>query len=180
MLELFERGGEAAWLRSFHFTLEVRPRFCETDALGHVSNTVYTTYFELGRLRMLAAIGEADDAPKRTFAFNHLAVEIAFRMLRPCFYEEELLVHTRVASLGTSSMTMEHALTAAETEELRAIARIVVVGSDGERAVPWTPGQRTKLEAFEGRALGADGPASSRGSAKRHPQVVPPSNLAAG
>ena len=161
MLELYRPGGEAAWLRSFHFALEVRPRFCETDALGHVSNTVYTTYFELGRLRMLAAVGEADDSPARTFPFNHLAVEIAFRMLRPCFYEEELLVHTRVAALGTSSMTMEHALTAAESEEVRAIARIVVVASDGERGIPWTPGQRAKLEAFEGRVLAATAAAAA-------------------
>ena len=153
MLELYERGGDAAWLRSFLFALEVRPRFCETDALGHVSNTAYTTYWELARLRMFGAIGEADDSPKRTFPFNHMAVEIAFRMLRPCFYDEELLVHARVASLGRSSLVMEHALTAAETAEIRAIARIVVVAADGEKAIPWTAGQRTKLEAFEGRTL---------------------------
>jgi len=153
VLELYEPGGEAAWLRSFRFALEVRPRFCETDALGHVSNTVYTTYWELGRLRMFAAIGEADDSPQRTFAFQHMAVEITTRMLRPCFYDEELLVHTRVHSLGRSSMVMEHALSGAETEEIRALARIVVVASDGENAIPWTPGQRTKLEAFEGRIL---------------------------
>jgi len=153
VLELYEPGSEAAWLRSFGFAIEVRPRFCETDALGHLSNTVYTTYWELARLRMLGAIGEADDAPKRTFPFNHMAVEIAFRMLRPCFYDEELLVHARVASLGRSSMVMEYALTAAETEEIRAVARIVIVGGDGEHAIPWTPGQRAKLEAFEGRTL---------------------------
>ena len=48
---------------------------------------------------------------------------------------------------------MEHALSSAETEEIRAVARIVIVASDGENAIPWTPGQRTKLEAFEGRPL---------------------------
>ena len=153
MLELYEPGSEAEWLRSFRFALEVRPRFCEIDGLGHVSNTVYTTYWELGRLRYLAAVGEADDAPKRMFPFNHMAVEIAFRMLKPCYYEEELLVHARVASLGKSSLTMEHALSVAGTEELRATARIVVVASDGERGIPWTHGQRAKLEAFEGRTL---------------------------
>jgi acyl-CoA thioester hydrolase len=153
VLELFEPGSEAAWLRSFRFALEVRPRFCETDGLGHVSNTVYTTYWELARLRMLGAIGEADDAPQRAFPFNHLAVEIAFRMMRPCYYDEELLVHARIGSLGRSSMVMEHALSVPGSEELRAIARIVVVASDGEHSIPWTPGQRAKLEAFEGRSL---------------------------
>jgi acyl-CoA thioester hydrolase len=154
VLQPYEPGAEAAWLASFRFALEVRPRFCETDALGHVSNTVYPTYWELGRLRYLEALGEADDAPRRTLAFNHMAVEITTRMLRPCFFDEELLVHTRVAVLGRSSMTFEHALTAVETEEIRAIGLIVVVSTNGDGAVPWTSGQRAKLEAFEGRVLG--------------------------
>ena len=153
MLELFEPGSEAAWLRSFSFALEVRPRFCETDALGHVSNTVYSEYWELARLRYFEAIGDADDAPKRILAFNHMTVEITTRMMKPCFYDEELLLHARVASLGRSSATMEHALTSPETDDIRAIARIVVVRSDDDRALPWTPGQRAKLEAFEGRTL---------------------------
>ena len=45
MLALYEPGSEAGWLRSFRFALELRPRFAETDALGHVSNTVYSTYW---------------------------------------------------------------------------------------------------------------------------------------
>jgi acyl-CoA thioester hydrolase len=149
----YEPGGEAAWLRSFRFALEVRPRFSETDGLGHVSNVVYPTYWELGRLRMFAAIGEADDAPQRTFPFQHMAVEITTRMLRPCFYDEELLVHARVASLGRTSMIVEHALTDVESAELRALGRVALVSSDGEHTIPWTPGQRAKLEAFEGRVL---------------------------
>ncbi len=153
MLELYEAGSEAAWLRSFRFALELRPRFAETDALGHVSNTVYSTYWELARLRYLEAIGEADDAKRQILAFNHMTAEIATRMLRPCYYDELLLVHARTVALGRSSMTMEYALSAVETEEIRALGRIVVVATDGEASVPWTPGQRAKLEAFEGRTL---------------------------
>ena len=151
MLELYAPGSEAEWLRSFRFSVAVRPRFCETDALGHVSNTVYPTYWELARLRYLETVGEADDAPKRILAFNHMAVEIAFRMLKPCFYDEELLVHARVAGLGRSSATTEYALTPARRSgDVRAIARIVIVSSaDDRHATPWTPGQRAKLEAFE-------------------------------
>lgn len=151
MLDLYAFGSEAAWLRSFRFALEIRPRFCETDALGHVSNTVFTTYWELARLRYLEAIGEADDAPKRILACSHMTVEIATRMLRPRFYDEQLLVHARVAWLGRRALTMEHALSAVETEEVRAVARIVVDASDGEAGIPWTPGQRAGLEEFEGR-----------------------------
>ena len=150
MLELYPAGGEAEWLRSFRFSLEIRPRFCETDALGHVSNTVYTEYWEAARLRYFESIGEADDAPKRILAFNHMAVEITTRMMRPCFYDEELLVHARIAALGRSSATFEHALTTAGGGDVRAIARIAVVSSaDDAGPTPWTPGQRAKLGDFE-------------------------------
>ncbi|GEM_PF-689396 len=154
MLELYVPGSEADWLRSFRFALELRPRFCETDALGHVSNTVYTEYWEAARLRYFETLGEADDAPKRILAFNHMAVEITTRMMRPCFYDEELRVHARIAALGRTSATFEHALTPAATNEIRAIARIAVVCSaDDEHPTPWTAGQRAKLEKFEGRPL---------------------------
>ncbi|HZO95570.1 MAG TPA: acyl-CoA thioesterase [Candidatus Baltobacteraceae bacterium] len=153
MLSLYEAGGEAGWLRSFRFALELRPRFCETDALGHVSNTVYTSYWEAARLRYFEALGEAADSPRRVLAFSHMAVEIATRMLRPCFYDEELLLHARVVAMGRSSLTFEHALSAVEDGEIRAIGRIAVVASDGERAIPWTAGQRAKIEAFEGRSF---------------------------
>jgi acyl-CoA thioester hydrolase len=154
VLELYTAQSEAEWLRSFRFALPIRPRFCETDALGHVSNTVYTEYWEAARLRYFETIGEAADAPKRILAFNHMAVEITTRMMRPCFYDEELLVHTRIAALGRSSATFEHALVPAASAQVRAIARIAVVCSaDDDHATPWTPGQRAKLEAFEGRSL---------------------------
>jgi acyl-CoA thioester hydrolase len=153
LLELYPKGGEADWLRSFRFAVDVRPRFCEIDGLGHVSNTVYTTYWELARLQYLAHVGEADDSPRYAFPFNHMAVEIALRMLRPCFYDEPMRVHARMVALGRSSAVMEHALAAGN--DIRAIARIAFVASDGERTIPWTPGQRAKLEAFEGRTLPA-------------------------
>ncbi len=153
MLELYPPGSEADWLRSFRFALELRPRFMETDALGHVSNTVYTTYWELARLRYFEALGEAPDSPRRILAFSHMAVEITTRMLRPCFYDEELLVHARVAALGTASLTMEHALSAVQNGEIRAVARIAIVAGGGEGKIAWTAGQRAKLEAFEGRSF---------------------------
>jgi acyl-CoA thioester hydrolase len=153
VLELYEPGSEAAWLRSFRFALELRPRFAETDALGHVSNVVYPTYWELARLRYFSAVGEAEDVPPRLFPFNHVAAEVTTRMLQPCYYDDLLLLHARAVALGRSSMTIENALSHAESGEIRAIARVTIVANDGERTIPWTSGQRARVEAFEGRVF---------------------------
>jgi hypothetical protein len=40
VLTLYADGGEAAWLASFRFSVDVRPRYCECDGQGHVSNVV--------------------------------------------------------------------------------------------------------------------------------------------
>lgn len=148
MLELFEPGNEAAWLRSFHFSVSVRPRYCETDALGHVSNVVYPAYLEFGRLQYFAAAGDPEVA---TFPFAHVTAELHLRYVAACFYDEPLEVRSKVAELGRSSATMDQAIVGAG-ESLRAFSRVAVVRSDGANSLPWTAAQRAALEGFAHRA----------------------------
>ncbi len=149
MLELYRPGDEAAWLRTFRFSVELRPRYCETDALGHVSNTVYTAYLELGRLQYFLAAGDPEPGP---FAFAHVTAELHLRYIAACFYDEGLRVWSKLTALGRSSATMDQAL-AGDDGSVRASSRVVVVRSDGNSGASWTPAQRTALETFEGRRL---------------------------
>jgi acyl-CoA thioester hydrolase len=151
LLELFEPGNEAAWLASFRFGVEVRPRYCEVDALGHVSNTVYPAYLEFGRLQYFIAARDPETGP---FAFAHVTAELHLRYVAACFYDEPLIVRSKLVALGRSSATMEQAVVGAGNW-LRALSRIAVVRTDGERTAPWTPTQRAALEAFEGREFPA-------------------------
>ncbi|MBC5811285.1 MAG: acyl-CoA thioesterase, partial [Candidatus Eremiobacteraeota bacterium] len=107
MLTLYERGREAAWLASFRFGVDVRPRYCELDGLDHVSNTIYPAYLELSRLQYLIAAGDPEPGP---FAFAHLTAELTLRYIAPCFYDEPLRVTSKLIALGRSSATMEQAI----------------------------------------------------------------------
>jgi acyl-CoA thioesterase FadM len=66
----------------------------------------------------------------------HNAAEITLRFLGPCFYDEPLAVHTRVAALGRSSAVLENAITGDGPGEIRMIARVVVVCMRDERSAP--------------------------------------------
>jgi acyl-CoA thioester hydrolase len=149
LLALYEPGNEAAWLASFRFEVEVLPRYCETDALGHVSNTVYPEYLEFGRLQYLIAAGDPERGP---FAFAHVTAELNLRYMAACFYNEPLWIASKLVALGRSSASMEQAMLGAD-RSIRAIARVAMVCSDGQTTAPWTAAQRAALEAFEGRAL---------------------------
>lgn len=149
MLALYEPGNEAAWLASFRFEVEVRPRYCEVDALGHVSNTVYPEYLEFGRLQYFIAAGDPESGP---FAFAHVTAELNLRYVAACFYNEPLWVASKLVALGRSSATMEQAMLGAD-RSIRAASRVAIVRSDGQTTSAWSSAQRAALAAFEGPGL---------------------------
>jgi acyl-CoA thioester hydrolase len=143
-LELYAPGSEAEWLRSFSWSQLLRPRFFETDALGHVSNVFYTAYIEIARLDYFNALSDPDRTPPN-FGFMHNAAEITLRFLRPCYYDEPLDVHSRVATLGRSSAILEHAITSHTGSDIRTIARVAIVCMKDDRSGPWSDAQRAIL-----------------------------------
>ncbi len=149
-LTLYETGGEAEWLRSFRFHVEIRPRYCECDGQGHVSNVIYPEYLELSRLQYFKAAN--DPEPGALFAFQHVTAELHLRYLAACYYDEPLRAYSKLASLGRSSAAMEQVIVGAD-ETPRIVARIAIVRSDGNATMPWTDAQRRALEVAEGRAL---------------------------
>ena len=152
MLSLYEAGNEAAWLASFHFSVEVRPRYCECDGQGHLSNVVYPAYLELSRLQYFKAA--RDPEPPASFAFQHVTAELHLRYLAACYYDEPLQVASRLYALGRSSATMDQAVIGPD-RTIRAIARIIVVRANvtGNGSTPWSDAQRRALADFSGEAL---------------------------
>lgn len=144
-LDLYPKGGEADWLRSFSWHQPFRPRFYETDALGHVSNVFYTAYVESARLDFLASLGDPERLSAHHLAFNHNAAEITIRYVKPCFYDEPLTLHSKVATLGRSSAVLEHAITGSGVNDIRTIAQAVIVRMVDETPAAWSDAQRAAL-----------------------------------
>jgi acyl-CoA thioester hydrolase len=146
VLQPYETGSEVDWLRSFSWSTVFRPRFFETDALGHVSNVFYTAYVEFARLDFLASLDDPDRESPNHLPFAHNAAEIAMRFVRPCFYDEPLRIHAKIAKIGRSSAMMEHAITSEDGADIRTIARVAIVCVKHERSAPWSDAQRAVLE----------------------------------
>ena len=108
---------------------------------------VYPAYLEFGRLQYFIAARDPETGP---FAFAHVTAELQLRYVAACFYDEPLIVRSKLVGLGRSSATMEQAMLGAGNS-IRALSRVAIVRSNGERTEPWSPAQRTALETFESR-----------------------------
>ena len=103
----------------------IQVRFRDLDAMAHVNNAVYFTYFEIGRETYMEAMGYAkegtDDIHDR---FPFILAEISCRYLRPVQPGETVTIHIRVNRLGNSSWGFQYLLTSdAHNEAVAAGAR---------------------------------------------------------
>jgi acyl-CoA thioester hydrolase len=142
----------------FRYRHPIEIRYNDTDALGHVNNAVYFSYFEMARSGYYLAVtghpfGTGPDAGRRTFVIAE--AHIAYRA--PAFYGEALSCATRVGWVSRSAFNFEYRLEvgASELGEARVVAdgSTVQVFYDLQRMRPMrTPADLiAELEAYEGR-----------------------------
>jgi len=91
-------------------TIQIRWR--DLDALGHVNNAVYLTYFELARLGYIRAL-LGDDAPRdpRTLLpidFQFILAEVTCHYRSPATLADRLAAAIWVAQVGRKSFVFEY------------------------------------------------------------------------
>ncbi|MCI0421576.1 MAG: acyl-CoA thioesterase [Acidobacteria bacterium] len=98
----------------FKFSTNIEVRFRDLDALGHVNNAVYLTYFEIARLhywKQLFGI-EAFDR----YSFVVVRAECNYRS--PAHSGEMLKVLAKVSELKNSSFIFEYQIVEVQTGRL--------------------------------------------------------------
>ena len=137
----------------FRFRTTVDIRFRDVDALGHVNNAVYFTYFEIARSAYFAAVqgrrlGVED--------FGIVVAEASCRYRSPAFYGERLIVEVATTSLRSRSFELRYRITAEDDGRLVAEGRTVLVAYDhrARRTTTLSPAFRRQIEHFEGRTIG--------------------------
>jgi acyl-CoA thioester hydrolase len=88
------------------FTEIIKPRFLETDALGHINNNTYGVWFEAARDEIFRIF-----MPKANIKeWNLIMAHTSFDFLKEVFWGKEVIVKTGVTKLGNSSIELCHAV----------------------------------------------------------------------
>ena len=93
----------------FRYRHPIEVRFGDTDALGHVNNAVYLSYFEMGRsgyYRLLTGIpfGTEPDADRYTTVVSEASVHYRSQ----AFYGEPLAVECRIGWVSRSAFGIDY------------------------------------------------------------------------
>jgi acyl-CoA thioester hydrolase len=138
------------WLAKFRFAIPIKPRYFETDLLGHVNNVSYFIYFEQGRVEYLEHLGLAE----RLFNEEQVSVvaDLECQYLAQIYLKDPLRLHVRIAKIGRSSYDIEYALTHADTGQLKAAGRGAMVYIDKQtgRSLPLPDDIRQQISDYEG------------------------------
>jgi len=135
-------------MNGFKVVTPLTPRFRDTDAMGHLNNAVYVTYFEMARTAYWLALTGDRDYQKVPFILAHTTID--FRS--PAFVFETLLVGIRVVRLGNRSFEFAYRVAEEQTDRLVCDGRSVQVIFDyakGE-SFPMPGDLKAKVRAFEG------------------------------
>jgi acyl-CoA thioester hydrolase len=102
--------------------IPIQIRWRDLDALGHVNNAVYLTYFELARLAYIRAV-LGDNAPidRRTLLpadFQFILAEVTCHYRSPATLGDQLAATIRVSQAGRKSFVFEYRINDEVTKRL--------------------------------------------------------------
>jgi len=116
---------------SVHQT-RLRVRYAETDQMGIVYHSHYFVWMEVGRVEYCRAAGLRYRDMEKDAGVLLAVVEAGCRYLAPAFYDEEVLVSTKVEEAGARMVRFAYEIRNAETSALLAsgFTRHVFLGPD--------------------------------------------------
>lgn len=108
-------------------TTPIQLRFNDADALGHVNNSVYFNYFDLGKtdyFRML----HGKDYFLEPIEIIVAHVEVDF--IAPVVLSDSIAVQTEITKIGNKSMTLFQQVIDAKTGDVKCKCTTIMVGFD--------------------------------------------------
>ena len=127
--------------------IRLRVRYADTDTMQVVYYANYFVWFETGRVELLRSRGVVYRDLEKIGSFIPV-VEAGARYMSPARFDDELLVRTKLARIGNSSMRFENEVYKLPEMELLCTGHTVhvLVGSDGKpRQIP--PELRSRLSS---------------------------------
>jgi acyl-CoA thioester hydrolase len=125
---------------------KIRVRYAETDQMGVVYHSNHLIWFEVGRGELMRQMGFSYRQMEREDGLFIAVAEVQCRYRAPVYYDEEVVVRTRLKKARPSVVVFRYELLRAETSEVLAEGETVHVVTDSEMRVARLPDKY--LEVF--------------------------------
>ena len=137
---------------TFHHSYPLQLRFNDIDSLGHVNNSVYFTFYDLGKSRYFETV------KKQSIDWRKADVVIAnvnADFLSPIYSYEQVAVETCCVEIGNRSFKLMQRIVNTTTGEVKGTCRTIMVGFDVEAGVsaPISDEWKDAIRQFEGSDL---------------------------
>jgi acyl-CoA thioester hydrolase len=135
-------------LTDYKYKTPIAKRFSDIDAVGHVNNAIYLTYFEEARLRYF------HEAIKWDWSESGIIVgrsEVTYH--KPIMLHDEIHCYVRTSRIGNSSFDMMHILVKATPngEEICTTGKSVLISYDykANKSVSIPQPERTRMIEYD-------------------------------
>ncbi len=126
------------------FTTTVSPRFYETDAFGHVNNTVVAGWFETAREPIFRIFSPDMDIRQMSLILARIEVDFVAQI----YYGKDVLLKTWIGKLGNSSFVVAHEAWQNDVCVARGQAVQVAFDFATQKSQPIPDGIRAELEKY--------------------------------
>lgn len=130
----------------------VQLRFNDADALGHINNSVYFSFYDLGKTEYFKTIrGKHIDTKDIDIVVVHAEVDF----LSPVFLSDEIEVQTAVSSIGNKSFTLMQQIVDIKTDTVKCVCKTIMVGVDlaTNSSKPISNEWKRAIADYEGKSL---------------------------
>jgi len=135
---------------NFKHTVPIQLRFNDFDALGHVNNSVYFSFYDLGKTTYFNDVIPNMSSNKEV---GVVIANIQVNFILPVYPNENVAVQTAVVEIGNKSFKLFQQLIDVDTNEVKCICQTVMVGFDAKTKATRTISDEWKkaMIDFEGR-----------------------------
>ncbi len=125
---------------AFHET-RVRVRYAETDQMGVVYHSNHLIWFEVGRVELMREMGFSYRDMEREDGRFIAVAEVKCRYRAPVYYDEEIVIRTRLKNVRESVVVFSYELVRADTNTLLAEGETTHIVTDSNMKVAALPGK---------------------------------------
>lgn len=132
----------------YTFRVEHEIRWRDLDALDHINNATYFTYFEEARIRFMNEMGHGDVIT--TTDVGPILAHIHCDFLSPVTYPDQLSIGCGVSKIGNTSFQISHDIFSHTQQQIvaKATSVVVMVNYMKKQPVAIPQGLRVALEKY--------------------------------